>query len=81
MLRFIPLAMLTAIASASAFAAALPYRLEQIVNPPQIETQISWEPVVETRILPFPTKGPFGDRELTKSEVQKLLQEFDEEQH
>jgi hypothetical protein len=77
MLRHAPLALLAGTAIVILLTAAIPQRLNRVLNPPQIEIQISTEPAVGIRILPFPMEGPFGDSsERTEEELQKLLREF-----
>jgi len=46
-----------------------PMRFQKIVSPPKISA----------KIVDFPTKGPFFDKELTDQEAQELVRRYNEE--
>lgn len=69
---------LVTVATVSSALAAVRTRVEGIMNPPQIEIQISSQPVVEIRMLPFPMDGPFAGFELTEAQVRKLIGKHNE---
>jgi len=77
MRRHVPLTLLACAAIVILLTAAIPQRLNRVLNPVQFETHISTEPALKIRMLPFPINGPFGDKDLTEAEVQKLIQEFE----